>query len=191
MTMDDYTFKFILAAHQHTEFSNAVPIVRQNSQGRIWLVGGFVYRSIANKLYDVPMLHVDLDFVVEEPRAVLQLPMGWVEGRNKFDHPRLANGTQSIDIIPLKSIIAGRGRKLEPTIESYFASVPLTIQAIGYDFDRVEVIGDTGKRALETRTVGINDPEQAAISARNKSKSVDDLVRASAAGLNFRPVLPG
>ncbi|HLD00587.1 MAG TPA: hypothetical protein VJC39_02480 [Candidatus Nanoarchaeia archaeon] len=47
-------------------FLDRLSFVRKYASGNIWLVGGYLYRSIIQELYGIPIKEgIDLDFIVE------------------------------------------------------------------------------------------------------------------------------
>lgn len=68
----DYTETFLKIANTYPEFKESLEIVKSNSEGDVWLIGGFVCRSIIQGLYGVPMSDdVDLDFIVEKSKKLI------------------------------------------------------------------------------------------------------------------------
>src|SRR3989338_7734962 len=106
---------FLSGVKDCQEFTEALEIVRRNSSVKIWLIGGFVYRTIASQLYGLPKPEVDLDFVVEVPVQEFDLPNGWRADINRFGNPKLVNGKKQIDYVPLKNIYSILQRQVEPT----------------------------------------------------------------------------
>lgn len=88
----DITQLFLSGIKSRLEFAESLDVVRRNSSGRIWLVGGFVYRTIASQLYGLPEPESDLDFVVENPVLEFDLPNGWRVDSNRYGNPKLVNG---------------------------------------------------------------------------------------------------
>jgi len=61
----------------------------------------------------------------------------------------------------------------------------LTVQSIGFNVFTGEIEGEIGINAIRTRTIGINNQEQARIFAKKKEKSLDELIRERALSLGF------
>lgn len=172
------------------EFKEAIDIVKKNSSGKIWLIGGFVYRTIAGQLYGLPKPRVDLDFVIENPVPDFDLPNGWKVGINRFGNPKLVNRKKQIDYVPLKNIYSIRQRQIKPTIKNYLTGVPLTIQSIAFDVRENRIIGEIGIDALRRRVVGINDLFFAKYAAQKKNKSLRVMIQEKADDLGFTPIFP-
>ncbi|PIN81013.1 hypothetical protein COV11_02830 [Candidatus Woesearchaeota archaeon CG10_big_fil_rev_8_21_14_0_10_30_7] len=165
-------------------FFQALDLVRLNAKGKIWLIGGFLYRSLASKLYDLPSPDCDLDFIVEEP-AIIYLSNGWVGTVNKYGNPKLNRENVSVDYVPLNTVQSIIKRDLSPTIENYLTGTPLTIQSIAYDVKERRIIGEQGIKSLLDRVVAINNVEQALIYSQRKNKSIDLILKEKADSLKF------
>lgn len=184
---DEMTEAFLRATKNCPEFTETVDIIKRNSNGSIWLIGGFVYRNIVKELYGVPVtLDVDFDFIVETPSRELVLPLGWEVAKNSFGNPKFKGPNYEIDFVPLGNIYSVRRRGLTPTTGNFLSGVPLTVQAIVYDVTNCQVIGETGITAIRARTVGINNEFEAQHVAGLKGKSVQKLVQDFADSLQFQ-----
>ncbi len=184
------TQAFLSGVKDCEEFSEALEIVKKNSSGKIWLIGGFVYRIIASQLYGLPKPEVDLDFIVQTPVLEFNLPNGWMLERNRFGNPKLVNGKKQIDYVPLEKIHSILQRQIEPTIENYLTGVPLTVQSVAYDFYENRVIGEVGINALKRKVVEVNDLPFAEYAARKKKQSLQEMIKEKAEGLGFTPIFP-
>lgn len=184
----DYTDSFIRVANTYPEFHEALDIIKSNSNGVAWLIGGFVYRSIIQDLYGVPMSKdVDLDFIIEKP-APIKLPAEWKIENNSYGNPKLIGPAYEIDYIPLANIHSIIRRELPPTIENFLSGTPLNIQSIAFDVINNKVIGDIGIQAIQTKIIAINNFEQAQYRADKKGINASELVKDLAAELDFIPV---
>lgn len=187
---DEITEAFLRATKSCPEFTEAVDIIKRNSNGSIWLIGGFVYRNIIKELYGVPVTSdVDFDFIVETPSREFVLPSGWEVAKNSFGNPKFKGPKYEIDFIPLDNIYSIRRRGLTPTIENFLSGVPLTVQAVVYNVTTGQVVGETGIAAVRARTVGINNEFEAQHIAGLKEKSIQKLVQDLADSLQFQAVL--
>jgi hypothetical protein len=172
------------------EFIESANIVRNNSRGSIWLIGGYVYRSVINQLYGISVsADVDFDFIVENLVEPFDLPGNWNVDINSYGNPKFKGPLFEIDLIPLGNIHSIQRRGIEPTIENFLTGTPLTVQAIALDLLKGEVIGEIGIQAISSRTVGINNEQQARHSAILKGKTVHSLIQDVANSLNFAPVV--
>lgn len=169
---------FTTTIQDNKEYQEAVAIIRRNSHGRIWLIGGFIYRTLANTLYGIPMKSdLDLDFVLERPSDSLILPPEWEIRKNIFGNKKLLKGNIRIDYIPLFSI--------GQTIEDALKIAPLTIQSIAYNLDTLRIIGEIGIKAILERTARINNPEQTRRYLQMKGLSLEDYVKDKVRSLGF------
>lgn len=140
------------------EYTEAFQIVRRNSIGKIWLIGGFVFRSLAQTLYGAAPPKKDVDFLVESLRDPLKLPREWSVEENLYGNPKLRKGDLAVDVVPLTNILLFRERNRKPSIMSYLAIVPLTVQSIAYDTAAEALIGEVGMASILNRTVGVHNP---------------------------------
>lgn len=186
----DATQLFLSGAKNCEEFVEALDIVKKNSSGKIWLIGGFVYRTIASQLYGLKKFDADLDFIIENPVNDFDLPSGWKIDVNRFGNIKLVNGNKHIDYVPLNNIHSIIQRKIEPTIENFLVCVPLTIQSIVYDIDDNKIIGEIGMSAIQKRVIEVNDLSFAEYAAKNKNKSLREMIQEKADSLGFAPIFP-
>jgi len=193
-------------------YEEAEQIVRKNSEGKIWLVGGSVYRTMARVRYGIKQPQVDFDFLVERLNGVLQIPKGrqrwdwsWVGKEYSWDFPRFTSvdGLQ-VDLLNLSDVHSIRQRCVQPTLENYLTGVPLTIQSIVFDIDKNIIIGGIGLQALQEKTVEVNNFAEAAYTSTKSRKFlhcededkaitegryVHEYVSEKAKSVGFKPVL--
>ncbi len=141
-------------------YQEILGIVRQNSKGRIWLIGGWVYRTLAHNLYDCESPIKDFDFIVEKIKIPLQFLRGWQETKTNFGSPRLKKDNVCIDIVPLNNIYFIKNQSLEPNIENFLNGTPLTIQSIAFDVTDQILIGNIGIKSILNKTVGVNNQKE-------------------------------
>lgn len=186
----DITQLFLSGAKDCKQFTEASDIVKKNSFGKAWLIGGFVYRTIASQLYGLPKPDVDLDFIVENHVSDFDLPDGWAVNLNRYGNPKFVYGKKQIDFVPLKNIYSILQRNLEPTIENYLTGVPFTIQSIAFDVYDCLIIGEVGIAALKKRIVEVNNLSNAKYSAQKKNKALTVLIQEKADSLGFSAIFP-
>ena len=174
---------------QDRQAQQAIDIVRRNSEGKIWIIGRFVYKSLATKLYGKPAAQSkDYDFIVEQPNSQIVLPDGWTRTLNHFGNPKFVGDFQ-IDFVPLKMVYSILKRKFPPSIENYLNGTPLNIQSIAYDIAEEKVIGDVGISALERRVVAVNNSDMAKDIAWVFCRGVDEMIKEKAEELDFKAML--
>lgn len=191
MEKSEIVRKYLGMMLKDNNFWTAWSLVSGNYSGGIWLVGGYVYRNLAQILHGTPKPHVDFDFIIKHAREAeeIQLPAGWKVEKNHYENPKFVSEKFCIDYIPLGNIESIKRRGLAPTIENFLTGTPLTVQSVAFDCITQEIVGDVGLRAILERAVGINDREQAEIAARNKGKTIEEYVREKAKALGFTAVL--
>jgi hypothetical protein len=166
----------------------AYDIVRRNSRGKIWLIGGALSRNLNRLVYGTPQHSFDFDFVVEESADEIKLPEGWEIKKNKFGNPKFVKDKMEIDFIPIKTVESLIDRNLDPTIENVLLGVPFTIQALAYDTKEKKIIGNIGIEAFEKKVFEVNDLKQAKVLANKKGVELDELILRKADSMGFRAI---
>jgi len=193
---DDLTRAFNEIVVSDIEFNISLDLVKQNSNpGKIWLIGGYIYRNLANLLYGTACKPAkDYDFIVENHRKVRNLPKGWRKARNTFKGWKFINAGLGIEIdyVGLDKLYVVVKNGVSPTIESYLETAPLNIQSIAYEIPEGEslgrIVGDVGIKGLEDKVVCVNDLEFANDCAGIYKTTVNNQIRRKAQELGFRPV---
>lgn len=163
----------------------AYDIVRRNSKGKIWLIGGALSRNLTQLVHGTPQESFDFDFVVEEEVENIIIPDGWEIEKNKFGNPKFVNGELSIDFVPIKTFESIIRNDLEPTIENVLSKTPFTIQALVYDTEDKKIIGDVGLEAFENKIFEVNSLEDAKILANKKGIELNELILKKAKSMGF------
>lgn len=190
--MDNLTKTFLKVVKDDKKFQQAVQIVRENSQGKFWLIGGGLFRNIVKGLYGInfPLIK-DFDFIVEKPNSKLILPEGWKVSTNSFGNPKLISPDNlQIDFVYLDNLHQLRLRGFKPSIERYLETTPLTVQSIIFDFSKHKVFGPVGIKAILSKTVAANDLKWAKWYVKTINLTVEEYIKREADRLNFKLVLP-
>ncbi|MBI2635324.1 MAG: hypothetical protein HYW79_02155 [Parcubacteria group bacterium] len=186
MNSNYYTKMFLETVKDESDFYEVLNILKKITLGNIWLIGGFVYRNIARGLYGTSKPSVDLDFIVEKVNQNLTFPLGWTNAHNRYGNPKfIRTDGLAVDFVPLNNISSILRRKVEPTIYNFLTGTPLTIQSIAYDVKNNRVIGSIGIKALQSKTISINDAEQAKIYANKKERAIEEIIQEKAKELGF------
>ncbi len=187
MKNDNYTQIFLETVKDEVDFYEVQKILKEYTQGNIWLIGGFVYRSIVKGLYGTSRPDIDLDFIIEKPEKDIIFPENWKEIKNNYGNTKfIRNDGLIVDFIPLDNVNSIIRRNLNSTVENFLTGTPMTIQSIAYDISRNIVIGPIGLKAIKDKTVAINNIEEAEIYARKKKKSIKEIMQQKAKELGFR-----
>ncbi|HII14841.1 MAG TPA: hypothetical protein HA362_00850 [Nanoarchaeota archaeon] len=187
--MEELSALYTAVMYSSMGFISAKKIVLDNSSGKVWLIGGSVYRNIAHILYGADKPKVDFDFIIESPKENIILPKGWKLGKNHYGNPKFLGRRFSIDFVPLHNISSILRRKLAPSIKNYLTGTPLTVQSIAYDVKGGKLAGEIGLKAIAEKTIGINNKEQAQIYALKKGISIEEMVRRKSESLGFTPLI--
>ena len=178
-------------------------IVRKNSIGEITLVGGTVYRRLAYIAHGIELKpNTDLDFIVPDWKKPLTTPelvikigaygefvrKGLIKQDDIVSSVRFRRGgaKQTIDMLVMRNL----PHVQRPIREDYFGSVPLDIQAIGYDFKTRTIIGDVGINAVFNKEIRINNITKAREAAVRKYITTREVILSKSESLGFKAHWP-
>lgn len=170
-------------------FLEVFDLVNRNSNGKIWLFGGYLYRNLIAALYGRKPYSYDIDFIVEERNEMLENVTGWNIKVNSYgveNYERMTNRTSITDI---RKVVRVEGLK-NFTIEEVITGTPLNIQSIAYDLQENRIIGQRGIEALRAKLIKVNNIAQAKFYAERKGKELKDIVIEKAEELGFDYKLP-
>ncbi len=154
--MDKYSDIIKKAIKEDPDFQRSLELVRKNSNGKIWVMGSFVFRNIASKVYNLPKPIIkDYDFVVE--KMVISPEMKY--SLNHFGGLKIDNGLKKTDIWELKETYLIKKNNLNPTIENCLKTASLNIQSIAYDIEENKIIGETSLRGIIDKKILANNIE--------------------------------
>jgi hypothetical protein len=170
---------------KNKDFKEIIAIVKNNSQGNIFLVGGAVSRTLASELYGGGQKSHDFDFVVDKLNSDLNIPEGWEVSYHKFGNPTFKKGDIDIDIFPLSDHEYIKKNKLEPTITNFLEGVPFSIQALVYDINNGKLIGKDGIESLRIRKFKVHNIESAKEVAKRKGISINERMTQKAESMDF------
>jgi len=164
-------------------------LVRENSSGKVWLLGGFLYKNIIHSLYgEIPPYEFDFDFVVEAKRGALLPAPDWTIVRNTYGHESYEGSRHKIGIIDLRVAIRASGHKPR-NIHEFIAETPFNVQSIAYNVVSRDLIGRRGKLAIRHKVLAVNFRPQAEYYAQLKHRPLHDIAAEKAAALRFKFVL--
>ncbi len=166
-------------------FTEVLSIVKNNSQGNVYLIGGSVSRVLANELFGGTLLSHDFDFVVDKLNSDLTVPNGWDVSYQKFNNPTFKNGELEIDIFPLSDYSYIKQNNLKPTIENFLAGVPFSIQSMAFDIKKNILLGVDGIIALKNKTIGVHNEYSAREVAKRKNVSINQRMMTKAKSMGF------
>ncbi len=180
----------------YQEWPEILEIAKKNSynlgrEGKIWIIGGFVYRPIIRALYgEIPEpSQTDIDFLIERGSASEEVyaPKGWDVKRTEAGYFYLEKGNIRIDPNYLYSFHSIISRHTIPEMRHFFPGTPMNIQSIAYDLTdkTVGVIGKHGIVAIRNKIVQINNPEEAIFESEKRGMRLEDFVREKAEELVF------
>jgi hypothetical protein len=174
-------------------FNLALSIVRDNCKdngGEIWIIGGFLYKSLVELLYgSCENPPKDYDFIIEKVDEKIILPQEWERKVNRFGNPKfiMPSSEIEIDFVPIDKVYSVLERKIEnPDINDYLNGVPLNIHSIAYNISEKRISGDIGIKALEEKTVRVNDLEMAKDAAELYDTTVNEMIRKKSEELGFK-----
>lgn len=177
------------ALKEDPRYEEALNLVRQNADGKIWLVGGIVYKNLVNKLDSLHIPVRDLDFVVERSNDAMRLPSEWTYHENVFGDTRFVSPNYVIDFIPLPRSYHIRYKKLEPTIENYLKGASLSVQAIAFDIATGEIVDGGGLESIKKKTISVHNPMVLKYYCNRKDINPNTYIKDRAEQLGFTPEL--
>ena len=162
--MDEFARYFLEGIKKDPKFILALEIVRKNSSGKIWVIGGAVYKTIISELYGYEIKREpDYDFIVEKVADELFVPEGGEVFVSGGGNPRIVFDDVQLDIVPLDNAVSSRdkprlnGMNVDEKLRSYFRRVPLSVQAIVFDMKDKNLFGDVGLESIRDKKIRIID----------------------------------
>jgi hypothetical protein len=187
----NYLDIFLKEANKYSEFDEAKEIVKKNSKGNIWLIGGFIYRNIVAGLYGTEKPKVDLDFIIEKPIKKFDLPKNWFISKSRMGSPKLIGPNFDIDFVPLDNLYSVKMFNLKPTIETFLSTTPLNIQSVVYDLKNNKLIEEKSFNAITNKLIIPTENEEIRkYVAEKKEMPFLDYLKRYAQELGFDYLLP-
>src|SRR3989344_5158038 len=159
----------------HPAFVEVLDLVKENSNGKIWIIGGFLYKNLARLLYGGDMYDEDIDFVVEQREEKIKEKPGWSIYTNNYGVENYFRDETKMSFTDIRKAIRVSGLK-NPTIEQFIEETPLNVQSIVYDIKSGLILGEKGISALKNKVVSVNNEEQAKFYAQRKGKKLEDVL---------------
>src|SRR3972149_9427711 len=104
-TIEETNFSEIIkrALERNPNSSEAIEIARRNSQGKMWIIGGFVYRNIIKEIYGETKekSFIDIDFLLENvslERRRIYHPENWEMSLTRYGKLCFTKNNTSVDI---------------------------------------------------------------------------------------------
>lgn len=170
-------------------YDGVLRIAERNSEGKLWIIGGFVYRSIVEGVYRQKTKRVggiiDIDFVAEKLSRDPYVPRGWKQKRTDFSNPSFVRKNHRVDLNDLVNFRTPATETYKPTIENLLKRSPLTVQSIAWDCEGEIIVGDVGIISIDTKKVGVNNIIEAKYEAKRKEFTLEDFVKFKAEQLGF------
>ncbi|MBI2035101.1 MAG: hypothetical protein HYT12_00255 [Candidatus Liptonbacteria bacterium] len=143
---------------KNARYAEALDLVRKNSEGKIWLMGGTVYKGLINILYGFDYTSKDFDFIVEKEITPFKYN-GWDLRGSRFGSPKFIKNDLIVDFVSINNIYAIKTRNLPGIIENYLKTVPLSIHSVVFDIQDEKLIGDIGINSILSKTIFIQNKE--------------------------------
>ncbi|MCK4650053.1 NUDIX domain-containing protein [Candidatus Pacearchaeota archaeon] len=167
------------------EYKEIISLVKENSEGNIYIIGGAVSRTLARELYGGSQETNDFDFVVDKLNEKITASEGWEVSYQKFGNPTFKKGNVEVDIFPISEHEYIAKKKLKPTIENMLEGVPFTIQALAFNIKNNELIGKEGIEALRNRKFKVNNIESAKNVSKRKGVTINERMQHKAETMDF------
>ena len=169
---------------QDPVFLEVLELVKNNSKGKIWLVGGFLYKNLASAFFGGESYNYDIDFIVEERNVILKEVFGWSIQTNNYGSHNYVREGNKMSFTDIRKAIRVSGLQ-NPTIEEFIKETPLNVQSVTYDLSAGKITGEKGIEALKEKIVEVNNKDQAEFYAKRKGKTLEDIIKEKAQELNF------
>lgn len=156
----DLTKYFLAETKKDLYFRPALNLIKKISSGNIWVIGGYVSKSIIRNLYNTEIKSTDYDFIVEK-LDLSKLPKNIALEKTSFGQPRIKYKDSHIDVVELSEVHSIKSRFMLPIIDNFFWGTPLNIQAIAFDVNNNKIIGQIGINAILAKEIKINNKELA------------------------------
>lgn len=169
-------------------FIEVFNLVKINSEGKVYLMGGFLYKNIANYLYgEKKVYNYDIDFFVDKRNNEILPVKGWKIEKNSYGHENYIRENNRMSFTEIGKSI--RVSKIKPeTVESFIRETPLNIQSIAYDLEGDKIIGEEGINAIINKKICINNLGQASFYAERKGKTLEQIIEEKAREVGFTAV---
>lgn len=167
------------------------------------LVGGKLYRTIIEELHGYPAQAecCDYDFVTEKTRSKKKQSGGWrfifkteySKGKkNTEGSVHLKKKNLNVDIMDLRFLTTTSRdpQKYPPTLDGYFKSVPLNIQAIALDPFSGRLYGDIGIKSIAEELVTVNCEDELEEYIEFKKILASKYILDKAASIRFAATIP-
>lgn len=159
--------------NRDANFKDVYQMVSNRAKTKPYLVGGKLYRTIIEVMYDYPARSrsADFDFAAEEIRTKkkkrrvrLDIDGTPIEPTGAAISPSMYSGESikmtslhgcPIDLINIPDLKGLDGAS--PDINGYLSSVPLSIQSIAMDLEKCIIFGKVGIESINERFVWINN----------------------------------
>ncbi|MBI2674580.1 MAG: hypothetical protein HYX22_02485 [Candidatus Yanofskybacteria bacterium] len=167
------------------DYQDALKIAKLNSKGKIWLIGGFVFRNLSNIIYSPNKQDSDIDILISDSPKEFKTMRSWKINKNRYGNPKFVKSGKTIDLIPLKTVSPIKRLGLKPTIYNYLKHVPFNIQSIAFDISKNKLVGNDGMVSLMSKKIFVKDKDQAKIYLNKKGLSAKEWISKKKRELNF------
>ena len=187
--MDDISRRFAGLIEQNEDYHGALQIVRNNSSGGVWMIGGAVYRTL---MFDDCEQAKDFDFIADIIRndRGLFVPAKYWARRNRFGGLKFVASDVEIDLAALSDVYHICKKRVGVKIGNYLKYVPFNIHSIVWDVSEQKIFGDVGIKAMADRVLRVNDLEMAEDMAERYGMTVQEALEKKAMELDFDYEVP-
>jgi hypothetical protein len=175
--------KRILAEPQHADI---VSRLAQATDGKLYLIGSFLYRNLSSALIGTTAKASDMDFCVDGRIDMQKLSklFGQIEQNRRFNALMITHKDAKIDLFELGHYDFVPGDPYAHSIMGYVRGVPFTVQAIAYDIAGDRIIDGGALLAILRMEIRVNnapkfrsDPERYMKQALRRSQEMGFALR--------------
>ena len=142
---------------------------------------------MVNSLYGKSSLIKDIDFIIEKPKTMIELPEGWKAEKNRLGNPKFIEEHSgfTIDFVPLEKVHGLLPKDYPPKIKDYLRLTPLNLGSLAYDTNAKILIGGEGILGVMQKIISVNNLETALAQAKRNNTTINEIMMEKAEELGF------
>lgn len=188
----NYESLFLRGMKLDENFIKAFAFANKHKKGKLYVIGGAVYKTIITQLHGISIQVKDYDFLADSFSEIHEkdLPYLWKLGQTSFGSPHIYCGNAlKVDLISLEKYDPLYKREHPATADDFLSEVPLTIQSIAFDVKASKLIGKIGIDSIEKELVLVNNGEALNKYVAKKNFTAQDYIERKAKSIGFDYIL--
>lgn len=171
--MINYVESIVLQRLRTEELKEIIELISKICDGNIYLVGGYLYKTIISDYYNIEFPKCDIDFLIDGTincDKLLQVFHSWQF--NKHGGIKVCHNGRVIDIFELKNYILIKQKNLKPSIQNYLKEVPFSVQSIAFDIKNGILLESGAFADIKNKIITINNQENFNLDKRLQHKAM-------------------